>query len=97
MADANSSSSLYAVFMNVTRHFSDTRTEVGRVRFLLGSGHVYLWAEGQGWHHHSNHADLEEAATFLAILPQVSQSLYLQALNDLEKQIKFEKTFNNAA
>lgn len=72
--------------MNVTRHFSDTRTAQGRVRFLLGGGRVRLVAEGLGWFWESSHATLEEAATFLAALPQLGQNLYEQALNDLDRE-----------
>lgn len=81
--------------MNVTRHFSDTRTGEGRVRFLLGAGRVRLVAEGRdaggrGWHWESSHFSLEDAATFLALVPQLSQSLYEQALNDLERQTQLD-------
>ncbi|GAA5501289.1 hypothetical protein Dxin01_01021 [Deinococcus xinjiangensis] len=76
--------------MNVTRHFSDTRTAEGRVRFLLASGRAQLVAEGQGWSHVSSHATLHDAATFLAVVPKVSQTLYEQALNDLERRMVFE-------
>ncbi|SMB89403.1 hypothetical protein [Deinococcus hopiensis] len=76
--------------MNVTRHFSDTRTGEGRVRFLLGSGQVWLVAEGPGWHHESVHATLEDAATFLAAVSNVPQRLYEQAVADLERQAHFD-------
>jgi hypothetical protein len=76
--------------MNVTRHFSDTRTPEGRVRFLLAPDRVQLRAEGKGWQHQSNHQSLEDAATFLAAVPQISQWLYEQTLGDLERQIAFE-------
>ena len=76
--------------MNVTRHFSDTRTGEGRVRFLLGAGRVRLVAEGLGWRCESSHFTLEDAATFLALVPQLSQTLYEQALDDLERQTQFD-------
>ena len=52
----------YALGMNVTRHFSDTRTDEGRVRFLLLSGQVALVAEGQGWQSSTLHDTLDDAA-----------------------------------
>lgn len=76
--------------MNVTRHFSDTRTEEGRVRFLLHSGAVQLVAEGHGWQHTSTHATLQDAATFLAVIPQVSQALYEEALAELDRRTALE-------
>lgn len=76
--------------MNVTRHLSDTRTGEGRVRFLTGSGRVRLVAEGPGWQHESTHATLEDAATFLAVVPRLPQALYEQALDDLERQPQFD-------
>ena len=76
--------------MNVTRHFSDTRTDEGRVRFLLTSGRAELLAEGHGWSHQSSHATLQDAATFLAVVPQVSQALYEAALDELERRLMFE-------
>jgi hypothetical protein len=83
--------------MNVTRHFSDTRTEWGRVRFLLQSSRVGLMAEGPGWQHCSTHDTLADAATYLAVLPELGQSLYRQALDDLERQLAFERGFEGAA
>lgn len=80
----------YAGSMNVTRHLSDTRTGEGRVRFLTGGGRVRLLAEGPGWQHESIHATLEDAATFLAVVPRLPQSLYEQALDDLERQTQFD-------
>ncbi|WP_135228579.1 hypothetical protein [Deinococcus fonticola] len=76
--------------MNVTRHFSDTRTAQGRVRFLLQSGAVHLLAEGPGWQHASTHAGLQDAATFLAVIPQVPQALYEAALGELERRLNLE-------
>lgn len=70
----------------MARHFSDTRTAQGRVRFLLAQGRVHLTAEGPGWHHASTHATLEDAATLLALLPELSQELYEEALGDLERR-----------
>ncbi|MBB5233686.1 hypothetical protein [Deinococcus budaensis] len=80
--------------MNVTRHFSDTRTGEGRVRFLLSAGRVRLVAEGLGadgrsWQWESSHATLEDAATFLAAVPGLGQALYVQALDDLKRQMQF--------
>ncbi|OLV16339.1 hypothetical protein [Deinococcus marmoris] len=83
--------------MNVTRHFSDTRTDQGRVRFLLASGRVCLMAEGPGWTHRSAHATLPEAATFLAVLPELCGELYRQSLDDLEHQLEFERGYPGAA
>ncbi len=77
--------------MNVTRHFSDTRTEEGRVRFLLSPGRVQLLAEGPGWSHSSGHSSLHDAATFLAVVPNVGQALYEEALSDLERRMAFEQ------
>ncbi len=76
--------------MNVTRHFSDTRTGEGRVRFLISGGRVRLVAEGPGWEHDSLHATLEDAATFLAVVPRLPQGLYEQALSDLERQTQLD-------
>ncbi|MBB6016903.1 hypothetical protein ACFP9V_00595 [Deinococcus radiopugnans] len=83
--------------MNVTRHFSDTRTDQGRVRFLLASGRVCLMAEGPGWTHRSAHDTLADAATFLALLPGLEGGLYRQALDDLEHQLAFERGYLGAA
>ncbi|WP_309572836.1 hypothetical protein [Deinococcus sp.] len=83
--------------MNVTRHYCDTRTEQGRVRFLIHAGRVSLRAEGQGWHHDSTHATLDAAATFLAAVPQVPGDLYRQALDELERQLQFDQTYRGAA
>lgn len=76
--------------MNVIRHFSDTRTEEGRVRFLLTQGRVRLVAEGEGWSHESTHPDLKAAANFLAVLTQVPYSLYEAALDELERRLALE-------
>lgn len=83
--------------MTIIRHFSDTRTEQGRVRFLLSAHGVQLLAETQGWMHSSTHATLHDAATFLALLPQVSQTLYDEALSELERRLAFEKQSPSAA
>lgn len=83
--------------MNVTRHFSDTRTSEGRVRFLLNSSGVQLVAEGHGWQHSSTHASVAEAATFLAVVPGISQGLYLEALGDLDRRLALERQHVNAA
>ncbi|MFC3835187.1 MULTISPECIES: hypothetical protein [Deinococcus] len=82
--------------MNVTRHFSDTRTEQGRVRFLIHAGRVSMTAEGPGWHHSSTHATLEDAATFLAAVQHVPGDLYRQALDDLDRQLNFEQNHRAA-
>lgn len=92
-----SCSPVYADLVNVTRHYSDTRTEQGRVRFLINASRVSLRAEGQGWHHASTHATLGAAATFLAAVPQVPGELYRQALDALERQMQFDQTFRGAA
>ncbi|MFC4426035.1 hypothetical protein [Deinococcus navajonensis] len=78
--------------MNVTRHFSDTRTDKGRVRFLVHPGRVSLVAETEGWQHHSTHTSLDEAAIFLATLPEVPGPLYERALNDLEQARLFGRS-----
>ncbi|CAM4188252.1 hypothetical protein [Deinococcus marmoris] len=83
--------------MNVTRHFSDTRTDQGRVRFLLASGRACLMAEGPGWTHRSAHDSLTDAATFLAVLPRLDGGLYRQSLDDLEHQLEFERSYPGAA
>ncbi len=80
--------------MDILRHFSDTRTGLGRVRFLLaggaGEGAVVLCAEGPGWQHQSEHASLEDAALLLAFLPQVPQALYTASLDDLQRRLHAE-------
>lgn len=81
----------YARGMNVTRHFSDTRTDEGRVRFLLLSGRVTLMAEGQGWQSSSLHDTLDDAALSLATLPRVGGDLYRRALDDLDRRIALEQ------
>ncbi len=81
----------------MTRHFSDTRTSQGRVRFLLTSGRVRLIAEGPGWHHDSLHAALEDAATFLAVVPGLDQDLYERALDDLERRARVDEQVDGAA
>lgn len=80
----------YHARMNVTRHFSDTRTDEGRVRFLLCPGAVQLLAEGHAWHHASTHATLHDAATYLAVIPQVPQALYEEALAELDRRTALE-------
>ena len=99
LADVPVSFGPYAAGMNVTRHFSDTRTDLGRVRFLIHtlSGRVTLTAEGQAWHHSSVHDSLDAAAGFLALLPQVPQALYTQALDDLDRQVQFEVQYGQQA
>lgn len=81
----------YAPGMNVTRHFSDTRTDKGRVRFLLLSGRVALVAEGPGWQSSTLHDSLEDAALCLAALPRVSGELYRSALDDLDRRVALEQ------
>ncbi|GGJ64267.1 hypothetical protein [Deinococcus aquiradiocola] len=71
----------------MTRHLSDTRNAEGRVRFLIEGGRVLLLAEGQGWNHQSTHATLERAALYLALLPQLSQVLYEEAIAELERTV----------
>ncbi|PTA68261.1 hypothetical protein [Deinococcus arcticus] len=74
--------------MSITRHFSDTRTDTGRVRILIRAGLVLLHAEGAGWHHSSQHGSLQDAALELAMLPEVGPELYARALSDLERQLE---------
>lgn len=83
--------------MNVNRHFSDTRTAQGRVRFLLSADGVQLLAETQGWTHSSTHASLPDACACLALLPQVPQCLYDEALDELERRLAFESQSATAA
>ena len=71
----------------MTRHLSDTRNAEGRVRFLIEGGRVLLLAEGQGWSHQSTHATLERAGLYLALLPNLSQSLYEAAMSELEQVV----------
>ncbi|WP_293909192.1 hypothetical protein [Deinococcus sp.] len=73
----------------MTRSYTDTRTEQGRIRFLLGSGVVVLVTEGPGWAHTQRFSSLDDAALGLALNPQVPQELYLQALGELCQQISF--------
>lgn len=75
--------------MNATRHFSDTRNGQGRVRFLLRGGRVHLIAEGPGWQHSSDHASLDDAALYLALLHQVPQELYETALDNLSRRLRW--------
>ena len=56
------------------------------MRFLLENGRALLLAEGPGWSHRSYHPTLERAALHLALLAQVSQSLYDTAMNELNRQ-----------
>ncbi|AFD24306.1 hypothetical protein DGo_CA0379 [Deinococcus gobiensis I-0] len=84
-------SARYARGMNVTRHFSDTRTDEGRVRFLVLSGRVVLVAEGQGWQSSTLHDTLDDAALVLATLPRVGDDLYRRALDDLDRRIALEQ------
>lgn len=84
-------SARYARGMNVTRHFSDTRTDEGRVRFLVLSGRVALVAEGQGWQSSTLHDTLDDAALVLATLPRVGDDLYRRALDDLDRRIALEQ------
>ncbi|MFD1730963.1 hypothetical protein ACFSC4_07530 [Deinococcus malanensis] len=79
--------------MNVIRHFSDTRTNTGRVRFLVQFGRVRLVVEGEGWQHHSTHSSLQDAATFLAAVPRLDHQLYERALCDLEQALLFEQHY----
>lgn len=80
----------YAQNMTIRRHFSDTRTEVGRVRFLLADQSVQLVAEGPGWQHCSEHRNFSEATQELAFLPQVPQRLYEASLEDLQRRMGLE-------
>ncbi|GAA0518607.1 hypothetical protein [Deinococcus depolymerans] len=75
--------------MSVPRHFSDTRTEEGRVRILAVADRVLLEAEGQGWQHRSVHLTLADATLELALLPRVGENLYEATLDDIERQVRF--------
>ena len=81
----------------VARHFSDTRTDEGRVRFLTSPLGVQLIAEGQSWQHVSTHKTLGEAAACLAFLPQVPYALYHAALNELERRQELERQYSPSA
>lgn len=76
--------------MNVTRHFSDTRTDEGRVRILVQSGRLLLEAEGPGWHHRSVHADLGDVTLELAWLPGLGSSLYGEVMDDVARQVQLD-------
>ena len=76
--------------MKATRHFSDTRTGQGRVRFLLAAGRVRLIAEGPGWQHSSVHPNLDDATLYLALLPHLPQCLYEASLDDLSRRLQWE-------
>ncbi|WP_189072177.1 hypothetical protein [Deinococcus sedimenti] len=78
--------------MNVTRHFSDTRTEEGRVRILVQTSQFVLEAEGPGWHHRSVHPDLGDVTLELAWLPGLGACLYGQVLEDLVRQVQRDGT-----
>ena len=71
------------------RHFTDTRTEQGRVRFLQDGADVLLLMEGQGWHAERRFDTLPDAAFALALESRVLQPLYLQALDDLSRTVAF--------
>lgn len=72
--------------MSTVRHLSDTRTEEGRVRFLVETGRIILMAEGPGWRHQTAHPTLERAAIQLALIPNISERLYNEALDELQRQ-----------
>lgn len=76
--------------MNMARHFSDTRTDEGRVRFLLSDQCVLLLAEGPGWQHSSRHDTMHDATNFLALLSEVSYDLYLKSLQEVDQRIRLE-------
>lgn len=76
--------------MNVIRHFSDTRTDEGRVRLLLSDQCVLLLAEGPGWQHSSRHDTLPDATTFLAMLSEIPYDLYLATLKNIEERMRLE-------
>ena len=81
------------------RHFTDTRTEQGRVRFLQDGVDVLLLLEGPGWHCEFRFDGLlvdalpvnglSEAAFALALESRIPQALYLQALDDLSRTLAF--------
>ncbi|MDK2011853.1 MULTISPECIES: hypothetical protein [unclassified Deinococcus] len=76
--------------MNVTRHFSDTRTDEGRVRILVQSGRLVLEAEGPGWQHRSVHVDLGDVTLELAWLPGLGSSLYGEVMDDVARQVQLD-------
>ncbi|GGK85856.1 hypothetical protein [Deinococcus radiotolerans] len=76
--------------MNVTRHFSDTRTAEGRVRILVQSAQFVLDAEGPGWQHRSVHRDLGDITLELAWLPRLSASLYGEVLEDMARRVQLD-------
>lgn len=80
----------YPVSMSVTRHFSDTRTDEGRVRVLVRAGQVVVEAEGPGWRHHSVHPDLADATLELAWLPGLGSSLYGEVMDDVARQVQLD-------
>ncbi len=80
----------YAYGMNVTRHFSDTRTDEGRVRILVQSGQFVLDAEGPGWQRRSVHANLGDVTLELAWLPGLGAGLYSAALDDIARQVQLD-------
>lgn len=80
----------YAYGMNVTRHFSDTRTDEGRVRILVQSGRLVLEAEGPGWRHRSAHADLGDVTLELAWLPGLGARLYGDVMEDVARQVQLD-------
>lgn len=73
----------------MVQHYSDTRTDEGRVRFLLDGEAVVLLTEGPGWQQQAQFASLHDAALGLALTRRVSQPLYCQALDDLYRQLDF--------
>ncbi len=71
------------------QHYTDTRTAEGRVRFLLDGPDVLLSTEGQGWQRCERFASFHDAALALALDAQISQALYLRALDELYHQMHF--------
>ena len=71
------------------QHYSDTRTEEGRVRFLLDGQEVVLVTEGHGWQQHEHFGTFHDAALALALNSRITQRLYVQALDDLYQQMNF--------
>ncbi|WP_161881596.1 hypothetical protein [Deinococcus alpinitundrae] len=73
----------------MVQHYSDTRTSEGRVRFLLDGEAVVLLTEGSGWQQQAQFASIQDAVLGLALLSDVPQPLYAQALDDLYRQLSF--------
>jgi len=73
----------------MVQHYSDTRTSEGRVRFLLDGEAVVLLTEGPGWQRQAQFVSVQDAVLGLALMSEVPQPLYAQALDDLYRQLYF--------